>query len=307
MVIGILAAITIVAFNGVQNKAKVASLQVELTGAAKKLELYKYTPGNSEQYPGTLAAAELATTSSNILLYYPNGSTYCLIGVMGNLSYYVSNAYSSPQQGACIISTGLAGWWTMDGNASDSSGNGMTGAVSGATLVTGQNGQASSAYGFDGIGNYISLTSSTPLNLNVFSVSAWVKMDANIGASTWNDIVMGTSTNDWGVGVNANASGSGFSRVTKVSILDATASSNEVTRQVWKHIVMTYSGSQVLYYIDGQLDYTTNFSQTFISSTKRIGSRNGSGYFHGAIDDLRAYNRVLTAPEVVATYNAGAQ
>lgn len=54
VVIGILAAITIVAFNGVQNKAHDASVQSDLSGLAKQYELFKVVDDDGT-YPNTVA------------------------------------------------------------------------------------------------------------------------------------------------------------------------------------------------------------------------------------------------------------
>ena len=51
VVIGILAAITIVAFNGVQDRSRFAKSQSDLGGMKKLLELYKADNGN---YPNTI-------------------------------------------------------------------------------------------------------------------------------------------------------------------------------------------------------------------------------------------------------------
>ena len=55
VVIGILAAITIVAFNGIQDRANDTAVQSDLASIAKKLEIYKATVG-SEAYPAASAA-----------------------------------------------------------------------------------------------------------------------------------------------------------------------------------------------------------------------------------------------------------
>jgi general secretion pathway protein G len=54
VIIGILAAITIVAYNGIQNRANDTSIQSDLANFAKKIELVKADTG---AYPATLTSA----------------------------------------------------------------------------------------------------------------------------------------------------------------------------------------------------------------------------------------------------------
>jgi len=64
VVIGILAAITIVSFNGVQNKANDAAIQTDFATIAKKLEVYKTTVSVSSQYPPRLTTTDLGVSIS---------------------------------------------------------------------------------------------------------------------------------------------------------------------------------------------------------------------------------------------------
>lgn len=79
VVIGILAAITIVAFNGVGRNAAVASMKTELSSVAKQLSLDKV---KSETFPATLAAANdgkgFANSESSTYQYTSTGDTFCL-------------------------------------------------------------------------------------------------------------------------------------------------------------------------------------------------------------------------------------
>ncbi len=77
---------------------------------------------------------------------------------------------------------------------------------------------------------------------------------------------------------------------------------------VWHHCCYTWDGTNVRIYIDGILDIT---SPTSISSIKivsqdlEIGVVRNNDYFSGTIDEVRIYNRVLSAEEINASYNAG--
>ena len=97
VVIGILAAITIVAFNGVQNKARLTVLKSDLAQAAKTMESFK-VQDSSENYPADLAAAKTAGlkgSSDTVFQYSVNNTTspktYCITattqGVFGTAFY----------------------------------------------------------------------------------------------------------------------------------------------------------------------------------------------------------------------------
>ena len=100
VVIAILAAITIVAYNGIQNRAKQSAAQSRLTQANKKI--LAYAVQNTDTYPESLAQAEIEN-SDNGLQYTVNNSanpkTYGLTSTNGNFSYYVTSTNSKPIAG----------------------------------------------------------------------------------------------------------------------------------------------------------------------------------------------------------------
>jgi len=307
VVIGILAAITIIAYNGIQNRAKVATLQSDLVNVAKKLEVYKSTISTTEQYPSDTATAGATYTST--LSYSTGGSAFCLDGVVNGTSYYITSG-TKIQTGTCTVSNQLNGWWQLDNNVTDASGNNLNGATLNVTPTIGQDGQANSAYLFNGTNGYIALPASSFLNpTNNYSISAWIKLDAWNGAVGWNDIIAG-NTGDWGFGINTSVDGTTSLQMTRVNTVDATAATNPVQRLVWKHVLATYSNSTVSYYVDGQPNGVVDAPglSTITTSQKRIGVRyTGISYFKGTIDDVRVYGRVLSASEAQVIYSGGAK
>jgi type IV pilus assembly protein PilA len=97
VVIAILAAITIVAYNGITNRAKQSGAQSLVEQNVKKILLA--AADNSDQYPTSLAAAGITNTDG--LQYSGGGSTFCLTGTNQNVSYYQSNTVTKPTAGAC--------------------------------------------------------------------------------------------------------------------------------------------------------------------------------------------------------------
>src|SRR3989344_1222156 len=75
------------------------------------------------------------------------------------------------------ITTGLVGWWKLDGNATDSSGNGSNGTLVGGPTFT--NGQIDQAVNLNGTSQYVNVGAPSTLNnLPALSISAWIKPDS---------------------------------------------------------------------------------------------------------------------------------
>ncbi len=317
VVIAILAAITIVAFNGIQQRAQTSAIQSTISQAAKKLEVGKID-GGTNAYPADITTAGITIPAEYSYFYERTASLddYCLVLVSATTSYIVTGSNKTPRDGGCISTNGLVGSWAFNGNANDSSTSGMNGTVSGATLTAGQNGQANGAYSFNGTSNYISLASSTPLNFTTgqFSVSVWVNLATLPATATWYDIISSTGGGDWSFGINTTAAGVGRSMMTKISQIDAPAGPT-IDQNTWKFLTVVYTygpaPSVVNYYVDGALGSTVNWNHSgqgaFTPAIKRIGSRSASGYFRGTIDDMKIYNRALSATEIRSMYAAGAQ
>lgn len=99
VVIAILAAITIVAFNGVQQQAIAASVSSGVGQAQRQLALYKV---DNDAYPtsGSLSAA--VTKNDTVAFQYTsNGTTYCLTGTQKNIAFRVSDTSGNPAEGVC--------------------------------------------------------------------------------------------------------------------------------------------------------------------------------------------------------------
>jgi prepilin-type N-terminal cleavage/methylation domain-containing protein len=81
VVIGILAAITIVAYNGVQNKGKSSAAQAAANSVIKKAELYNVDPAVPAGYP--ILGSNLTTAAAT--------ATYALSGVTINTGTAMAN------------------------------------------------------------------------------------------------------------------------------------------------------------------------------------------------------------------------
>jgi len=99
VVIAILAAISLVAYRGIQERARASQVTAALTQAKTKLELYKADAG---AYPttGHLSDAGVSDTEAVSYQYASDGSTFCITGTTGTTSYKITNT-TTPEQGGC--------------------------------------------------------------------------------------------------------------------------------------------------------------------------------------------------------------
>ena len=208
-------------------------------------------------------------------------------------------------------STGLLGYWKMDeiGIAADSSGNGNTGTyVASPTLgVTAPTALTfpSTAVTFNGSSQYTTTSLSSLSSLTLLSVSAWIKTSSS---GTINVVSQYQSANR---GFELYMVSGKVRIAIYRSASDTTPARRESVNTLndgnWHHVAGVYDGAAgtLNMYVDGALSngtLTGSVPSAIYNSTQAImiGAYNLGGYFNGSIDDVRIYNRVLTAPEITA-------
>lgn len=104
VVIAVLAGITIVAFNGIRDRARTNALTAELVQIERKLKSHAVL--NGEQLPATLADAGITNTPTSTYTYaYDNeDKSFCVAVLSGGVSYNITNT-SSPVLGQCIVAS----------------------------------------------------------------------------------------------------------------------------------------------------------------------------------------------------------
>lgn len=118
VVIAILAAITIVAYNGIQQRAQVASLQSDLRNVSKKFELFNAENGS---YPATVADLislgakfSFSPVGSNVLVCY-DATGYALFVRATASSYdgqYVMTGGSPAATSTLFPNRSTASYWS---------------------------------------------------------------------------------------------------------------------------------------------------------------------------------------------------
>lgn len=233
--------------------------------------------------------------------------------------------------------TGLVAHYRFNGNADDSVGT-LHGTVNGATLTTNRLGQTGSAYAFNGTSNYIQIPDHDVLSATTsgsLSISVWVRPDgtsldgsnnllfsAKEGGGYVHWMGKGTpSHHEWAMRIYSADNTDVPSRVNRMSgylfsLAGGTGAGSyfqdTLTAGQWGHCVMIIdtAAQTITWFKNGvQRDQdsfgpSSSFPVTPGNGTAplRIGTRDFSSYFAGAVDDLRIFNRVLNAAEVIALY-----
>ncbi len=197
--------------------------------------------------------------------------------------------------------SGLVSWWGAEGNALDSA-DGNGGTLAGNTAYG--PGRVGQAFVFDGSGDGVLVGNPVNLQLQSFTIEAWVKRaDAAVvnpagGAAEF--FAYGTSGYAFGIFDD------GRLYLTKVDV-DAAILGTGITDTNFHHVAVTKSGTAVVFYIDGVPYGVPAYDTTFVfSSAPAIGARgdNLGGSFLGTIDEVSIYNRVLSAEEIQSLYDA---
>ncbi len=198
--------------------------------------------------------------------------------------------------------------YSLNGNAQDSSANNRHGTVNGATPTPDKNGISNFAYSFDGTNDYINFGDINEMELaNDLTFSAWI----NPSAMKNNNMIASKGCgggSGWTIGLDPN----------NYLYLDIESTTGELlgqrlTLNQWKHVSFTFSKTtgETKLYLDGVLQGTATISSYYVppsSQSFNLGACNSGGndgFFNGKIDEVKAYNKVLSASEILALYSMG--
>ena len=205
---------------------------------------------------------------------------------------------------------GLVGWWTFDavkdGVAPDSSGKKNGGKA--VEIPPPVPGRVGNALELDGRRGHVSVPASPSLDLTgPFSISAWIKPKAggrNRGiVEKW--VPDPRDGRDLTTGF--------FLRLNQVGnvqfIIPAAGDPDPEVRtpdtlapDAWNAVAAVFDGTSMKVYLNGRLSRSTtsNVAPRSSGAPLKIGMAGGEGphFFAGELDDVRIYNRALTADEV---------
>jgi len=222
------------------------------------------------------------------------------------------------------VDTGLVGHWTFDGpdviwgdtsnEVKDVSGKGNHGDASGLTASSAVIGKLGQGLQFNGTSDYVNVPDNATLdftNGQDFSISGWFKRNDN---ADWKELIRkrGDGTDGYDL---VFASGNLWMQISSSGGAYTIYSYATIPVGEWVNFVFVWDDddeNNTIFYINGLVTSTyrpggfSSVADMSNSNSLRIGaSYDGGGLFKGLIDDVRIYNRALSATEVANLYNMG--
>ena len=241
------------------------------------------------------------------------------------ISMTVNNADTTPLSSYALDGTSA----TTPTTAPDSVGGNNGTLVNGPTWTTDRLGAAFKAISLDGVNDYISMGDVNDIGTSDVTITAWIKppnvnqssiiVGKRLNSGTFTQYALRTGyVNNLGSGVSSKKIGaifygqSGGLNSTNAQFYRTT---DDIIDGNWHHVVMLRkNGVGVKFYIDGveravtaDIAGTTNVNVDN-SAAFGIGAAvegGGLGPYTGLIDDVRIYNKALTANEAYQLYNSG--
>lgn len=158
---------------------------------------------------------------------------------------------------------------------------------------------------FDGVNDYVAVSTESYFDFTgPMTVAAWVR----VSTFTKNfQAIVCKGDSAWRLAREGTTNYVQFA-CTGLSPLKA-ISTTSINDGKWHHVVGVYTGSQLRIYTDGKLDAAVNVTGAISANNQAVDiGRNSQGAnreWHGAIYDVRVYNRGLTAADVSYLYLQG--
>ena len=192
---------------------------------------------------------------------------------------------------------GLVAHWKFDdgsgGTAIDSVGS-NNGTLVGDPAWT--SGRLGGALSFDGAGDYVAVSAISALAGDSMTAQMWIRVDAS--AVTYIAVLTQHDLSNYGYYFYVANKSPAFYLVDSPGFAQA-VSPEKLNADQWYHVAGTNDGFELKLYVDGQLKVSVSSAGlTGVDDNAYIGCEISSPlYYKGLIDDVRMYNRPVSASE----------
>ncbi|HMH70028.1 MAG TPA: LamG-like jellyroll fold domain-containing protein, partial [Candidatus Saccharimonadales bacterium] len=184
----------------------------------------------------------------------------------------------------------------------DGTGKNHTGTLSGVTWST--TGKYGKALSFNGTNNWVTIADANDLDMTSgMTLEAWVKPSTLTG---WRTIMTKEASGGMAYTLYSGNNASRPALYGNITSDVGVNGSGALSTTAWWHITGTFDGSNLRIYVNGTLVGTKALSGNLRATTGalRLGGNSVWGeYFKGLMDDVRIYNRALSASEIQTDMN----
>jgi len=248
---------------------------------------------NNTKHPQTSFKINVTVTETNLqtLIHNFNGTNYTLYNDSLVLMYNFDNISSLGENSTKVV---------------DVSRYVNNGTVSGAVMnLTG--GKYRGAFVFDGIDDWVNVSGTSGIDFSSsFTVAVWAK-SPNLDSADDMFVIDKRKTSDpWRTfDLQMIQNKAYFSIWTIPRTQTIISSSSNLVSNNWYYLVGMFNGTDILFYINGNYENSSQTASTDVQSSDdniRIGTLNEDGWFNGTIDEVRIWNRSLSASEIYQQY-----
>jgi hypothetical protein len=210
------------------------------------------------------------------------------------------------------INRGLIAYYKLNENADDSSGNNNNGTPFVTSWEIETNCKSNSCAKFNGIDNYVDIEHTNLLQQSfssgILTVTAWINPTAFVADKGIVSKSKGFTTEgyfDFKIGSTGVTSKLALNISNGSATFTANSADNSLSPSQWQHVAVTLDGTNIKFFVNGAQSGTTaseTYKPASTTDSVKIGrAYNYSGYtFSGLMDEVRIYNRALSANEIKA-------
>ncbi len=212
---------------------------------------------------------------------------------------------------------GLVAHYPFDGNANDATPYNNHGAIGGNPVFEVPNHPNGGGQNikFDGVGDSVLVPNAVQMISDYTTVSFWIRVDGtNIADAEAYILDFGHWSERWKISLpqhlkivwTTNSNNAQFPNF--ISDMDS-GDGNEMVKTFWWYVTMVHDGTSDIVYVNGQQTKIKPTLGKLNTTARPLGIGNnpieGGQYFIGALDNLKIYNKVLTAGEIDKLYQTG--
>jgi len=189
----------------------------------------------------------------------------------------------------------------------DQSGNGNDAICSGTNCPTANvTGTVNTAITFDGVDDFITIPHAMSLKpIDKLTVEMWINPDSGAQSQAWQTLLL----NKYSHGLRLMPNGRLRAEIYNDSLGKIEyiySKSGAISYDVWNHVAMTYDGTNIKLYINGNLvagKLSSGKMRTTNTSPIFIGKYTNSQVYNGKMDELKIYGKVLSGIEIENSHN----